>query len=167
MFQRASRVLWALPVFLEDLRSHSTMFMVDFSFYNLFRSIGLLLTKIELAIQRLRNRKTCRWRDAWWRRVSTQTMPSSSFCYRRHQSHGLVLALVIPCLTDCLGHFLVVLKVGVPIGMERERSNCTTLSRSSNLFWVMLFFTVQPPDLHLAPRWISVMRENTPVQWCE
>lgn len=40
-------------MFLEDLRSHSTMFMVDFSFYNLFRSIGLLLTKIELAIQRL------------------------------------------------------------------------------------------------------------------
>lgn len=57
-------------------------------------------------------------------------------------------------------------KVGVPLGMKgRDISWSLSFLRSSNWFWVIFFFTRQPRDPHLAPRWISTMAENAADKW--
>lgn len=49
-------------------------------------------------------------------------------------------------------------------GIQRRGHISITSLRASNLFGVIFFFTRQPHDSHVAPRWISMTTEKAPAK---
>lgn len=95
--------------------------------------------------------------------ITRRPMSSFSFCNRGHPK-----AWTGSCSSDPMSTRLLKSLLGsggdgvrVPLGIERKGHmwivTDLTILRSHHLFWVIFFYTKQPPDLHLAPRWISMM----------
>lgn len=53
---------------------------------------------------------------------------------------------------------------GCSSGIQRRGHISITSLKASNLCGVTFFFTRQPHDSHVAPRWISMMTENAPAK---